>query len=107
MTVFLSYQDQGMSTTAIHKRLMVYREKAGVHITAHQLRHSFANDLVEANVPVTTVQKLMGHAWIATTQRYLAANNPKVRADFFLVAEQLDKWLQYQTGELVSGEVAS
>jgi site-specific recombinase XerD len=39
--VFLSYLGDGMSTTAIHKRLMRYREQAKVHLTAHRLRHSF------------------------------------------------------------------
>lgn len=91
--VFLSYQGQGLSTTAIHKRLMRYREEAGIHLTAHQLRHSFANDLVDADVPVVTVQKLMGHAWLSTTQLYLAANDHKVQADFYQVAGQLDSWL--------------
>ncbi|WP_420627689.1 tyrosine-type recombinase/integrase [Candidatus Leptofilum sp.] len=90
--LFLSYQQDGLSTTAIHKRLMRYRQAAGVQLTAHQLRHSFANDLVGAGVPVTTVQKLMGHAWIATTQRYLDANDQKVQAEFYAAAEQLDQW---------------
>ncbi len=75
---------------------MCYREAAGVHLTAHQLRHSFANDLVDADVPITTVQKLMGHAWLATTQLYLDANDRKVQADFYLAAGRLDSW---QTGE--------
>ena len=90
--VFLSYQHAGLSTTAIHKRLIKYRDEAGVHLTAHQLRHSFANDLVEADVPITTVQKLMGHAWLATTQLYLTANNRKVQADFYAAVGQLDSW---------------
>jgi integrase/recombinase XerD len=42
--VFLSYQGDGLSTTAIHYRLMDYRAEAGVTLTAHRLRHTFAND---------------------------------------------------------------
>ncbi|MDX1417678.1 MAG: tyrosine-type recombinase/integrase [Candidatus Promineifilaceae bacterium] len=90
--VFLSYQNDGMSTTAIHKRLMHYRKKAGVHLTAHQLRHSFANDLVCAEVPVTSIQKLLGHFWLTTTQTYVAANDPQVQADFFAAAQRLEGW---------------
>jgi site-specific recombinase XerD len=90
--VFLSYQNNGLSTTAIHKRLMRYREESGVYLTAHQLRHSFANDLVTANVPVTTIQKLLGHTWLTTTQTYVAANNPKVQSDFYTAANQLTGW---------------
>lgn len=90
--LFLSYQQNGLSTTAIHKRLMHYREKAGVHLTAHQLRHSFANDLVMADVPVTSIQKLLGHAWLSTTQTYVAANDPKIQSDFYAAAQQLTGW---------------
>lgn len=90
--VFLSYQQDGLSTTAIHKRLMRYREQAGVEITAHQLRHTFANDLVLVDVPVTSIQKLLGHAWLVTTQTYVAANDRKVQADFYQASQQLEGW---------------
>jgi site-specific recombinase XerD len=90
--LFLSYQGQGMSTTAIHKRLMVYRGWAGVDLTAHRLRHSFANDLVCADVPVTSIQKLLGHAWLATTQTYVSANDRQVQADFYAASEKMEGW---------------
>ncbi len=89
---FLSYLGDGMSTTAIHKRLMRYRDQSGVDITAHRLRHTFANDLVSANVPVTTIQKLMGHAWLDTTQTYVTANDPQVRAHFYAASSKLEGW---------------
>jgi site-specific recombinase XerD len=90
--LFLSYQLDGLSTTAIHKRLLRYREAADVNLTAHQLRHTFANDLVSADVPVTTIQKLLGHAWIATTQTYVAANDRQVQADFYQAVEAMEGW---------------
>lgn len=90
--VFLSYQGEGMSTTAVHKRLMRYREKAGVALTAHQLRHSFANDLVAVDVPVTSIQKLLGHSWLATTQTYASANDRKVQADFYAAIQKVEGW---------------
>ena len=90
--VFLSYQNKQMSSTAIHKRLIRYRDKAGVHFTAHQLRHTFANDLLTADMPVTSIQKLLGHAWLSTTQTYVAANDPQVQADFTAASKQLPGW---------------
>lgn len=90
--VFLSYQNQGMSTTAIHKRLMHYRELAGVSISAHGLRHSFASNLVNADVPVTTIQKLMGHRWLETTQTYILANDHQVAADYYAACQKLEGW---------------
>jgi len=90
--VFLSYQLDGLSTTAIHKRLMCYREQSGVYLTAHRLRHSFANDMVNANVPVTSIQKLLGHRWLESTQTYVQANDRHVKEDFYAACRKLEGW---------------
>ncbi|HRQ42667.1 MAG TPA: tyrosine-type recombinase/integrase [Chloroflexota bacterium] len=90
--VFLTYAGQGIGVRGIQKRLQQYRQAAGVHLTAHQLRHNFANNLVLADVPVTSIQKLLGHAWVGTTQNYIAANDAKVKADFVKAAAWLEAW---------------
>jgi site-specific recombinase XerD len=90
--VFLSYLGNGMSTTAIHLRLKRYRDQAGIEITAHRLRHTFANDLLSADMPVTSIQKLLGHAWLDTTQVYVAANDRQVQADFRAASSRLEGW---------------
>jgi site-specific recombinase XerD len=90
--VFRSYQLRGLSTTAIHKRLMVYREQAQVRLTCHRLRHSFANDLLSAGAPVTTIQKLMGHRWLETTQIYVQANDQTVQADYYAACLKIEGW---------------
>lgn len=97
--VFLSYQNKGLSTTSIHKRLMVYREQAGLTLTAHRLRHSFATDLVNADAAVTSIQKLMGHRWLETTQLYILANDKRVREDYYAACEKLESW-QYLGGTI-------
>ena len=58
---------------------MRYRAQAEIHLTAHRLRHSFANDLVAADAPVTSIQKLLGHRWLETTQIYVQANDQPSR----------------------------
>lgn len=88
-TVFLTYAQTGIGVRGIQKRLQRYRQTAGVELTAHQLRHNFANNLVLADVPVTSIQKLLGHVWVGTTQNYIAANDSKVKADFLKAAEWL------------------
>jgi site-specific recombinase XerD len=90
--VFLAYHRDGLSTTAIHKRLMRYRQEAEVSLTAHRLRHSFANDLLAADVPVTTIQKLLGHRWLETTQVYVQANDRQVAADYYAACDKLEGW---------------
>jgi len=96
--VFLSYQNKGLSTTSIHKRLMRYREQAGLNITAHRLRHSFATDLVNADAAVTSIQKLMGHRWLETTQIYMLANDKQVCEDYYAACRKLESW-QYLGGD--------
>ncbi len=91
--VFLSYLEKGLSTTSIHNRLMKYREEAGIRITAHRLRHSFANDLLNADAPITSIQKLMGHRWIESTQTYVMANDKQVCADYYAACAKLEGWV--------------
>jgi integrase/recombinase XerD len=90
--VFLSYLEEGLSTTSIHNCLLKYRQAAGIRITAHRLRHSFANDLLNANAPITSIQKLMGHRWIETTQNYVMANDKQVCADYYAACAKLEGW---------------
>jgi site-specific recombinase XerD len=91
--VFLSYLEDGLSTTSIHKRLSKYREVANAQITAHRLRHSFANDMLNADAPITSIQKLMGHRWIESTQTYVMANDKQVCRDYYAACEKLEGWL--------------
>jgi len=90
--VFLSYLEEGLSTTSIHNRLLKYRELAGIQITAHRLRHSFANDLLNAEAPITSIQKLLGHRWIESTQTYVMANDRQVCADYYAACAKLEGW---------------
>ncbi|MEZ4589989.1 MAG: tyrosine-type recombinase/integrase [Chloroflexota bacterium] len=91
-TVFLTYAGEGIGVRGIQKRLQQYRQLAGIDLTAHQLRHNFANNLVLADVPVTSIQKLLGHVWVGTTQNYIAANDAKVKADFVKATAWLEAW---------------
>lgn len=91
--VFLSYLEDGLSTTAIHKRLMRYRAQAGLALSAHRLRHSFANDLLNADVPITSIQRLMGHRWIESTQTYVMANDGQVCADYYAACAKIEGWV--------------
>ena len=92
--VFLTYQLKGLSTHAIQMRLDTYRQLAGVNFTCHQLRHSFASDLNEVDVPITSIQVLMGHTWIETTMQYIQASDRKVQSDFLSASQKLEGWLE-------------
>jgi len=64
------------SRQALHKALVGYGYKVGLkekRIHCHMLRHTFAMNVVRAGAGIHTVQRLLGHASIETTQIYLRA----------------------------------
>jgi site-specific recombinase XerD len=50
-----------ITVTGIQLQIAAYGRRAGVRLTCHQLRHTFARQLIEVGTPVTTVQRLLGH----------------------------------------------
>ena len=90
--VFISYQHKKLSTTSINARIQHLRKRSEVDLTAHRLRHTFADQLLSAGMPITSIQKLMGHRFVETTQNYAMANDKQVEADFYAACEKLEGW---------------
>ena len=69
MSVFDKHMDIGSAQSAIKAACRDCGFKR--RISAHTLRHSFATHLLERNVSIIVVQKLLGHSCIKTTEKYL------------------------------------
>ena len=96
--VFVNRSGKRLTITGIQLVLAAYCKRAGVWITCHQFRHTFGRHLVEARVPVTTIQKLMGHARIKTTQTYLYISDTQVQADYEAAMKQVMERLSLAEG---------
>jgi integrase/recombinase XerD len=71
--LFLNAAGKRISTQGIAKIITQLREDGGIkrHITPHMLRHTVATLLLRNGVDIRVVQEFLGHASIATTQRYV------------------------------------
>jgi site-specific recombinase XerD len=95
--VFLNRFGRRLSVTAIQKRLGVYCRQAGIWVTCHQLRHTFGRHMTEARVPVTTIQKLLGHARLKTTEVYMHISDSQVQEDYQTAIMQISRILPLES----------
>ena len=78
---------QGISVRGIQNRMEYYTKKTGLNISCHHLRHTMATQMLNADAELSTIQDLLGHRWITTTQKYCTVFNLKVQRDYFKAME--------------------
>jgi len=76
-----------ISIRGIQKRMEYYARKASLRVSCHHLRHTMATQLLNADADLTTIQDLLGHSNVKTTQRYCRVSNLKVQRDYFKAME--------------------
>jgi integrase/recombinase XerC len=91
--LFLSQRGSPISVSGIQYRLRQHCQTAGVALTCHQLRHTFARRMVENGLPVDSLAKLLGHNDLQSTQRYIDGADPTLRADFTAAMTALESAL--------------
>ncbi len=72
-----------LSVRGIQKRIESYARKSELSVSCHRLRHTLATQLLNADADLATIQDLLGHSQITTTQRYCRVANLKVQRDYY------------------------
>jgi site-specific recombinase XerD len=72
-----------ISVRGIQKRIEYYAGKAEIEVSCHHLRHTMATQLLNADADLVTIQDLLGHSKITTTQCYCRVSNLKVQRDYY------------------------
>lgn len=78
---FQNYEDLRLTPRSIQRIIQNYKVKAGIveNITPHGLRHLFATDLLRNGADIRSVQALLGHASVTTTQIYTHVTDKQLR----------------------------
>ena len=79
--VFLNRSGRPLSRMGVWKILRLYVERAGIskRVTPHTMRHSFATHLLEGGADLASVQEMLGHADISTTEIYTHVDRSHLR----------------------------
>jgi site-specific recombinase XerD len=88
--LFLSERKQRLSVRAIQYTLTAWCRKLGLsRIHVHQLRHSYATRLANANISSMLLKDLLGHSSFSTTQRYFKLHDTTLARGYFSAMEYL------------------
>jgi len=82
--MFLNKQGGRLTPRSIERKLVMYVNKSALHkkITPHTLRHAFASHLLQGGADLRTVQELLGHVSLSTTQVYTHLNKDQIKDTF-------------------------
>ena len=93
-----------LSVRGIQKRIEYYGRKSSLDVSCHRLRHTMATQLLNADAGLATIQDLLGHGQITTTQRYCRVANLKVQRDYYKAMQIVLQSMQAQEEEEDEGE---
>jgi site-specific recombinase XerD len=80
----------GLTPRSLRRRIRHYGQQCGVPVTAHQLRHTFASQMLAAGMSITSLQRYLGHENLNTTMIYAEVSDPMLQRDYYRGAATFD-----------------
>jgi len=99
--LFFTKKTKRIEVCTINERFKRYLALADIEKphSAKSLRHTFATQLLNAGVPLTTLQKLLGHDSITTTQLYARLSDRTKRRNYFAAMDRVQARQHVEKGE--------
>ena len=91
--VFISRLQKRISVSGIQSMLRELCKRTGVNVTCHQFRHTYGRRMAEAGMSVTSLQKLLGHESLRTTQVYVHLSDPHLRVEYERATQKVQELL--------------
>ncbi len=83
-------QHGALHPRSLQRRLVHYSHQCSVPVTAQHLRHTFASQRLAAGMPVSSLQRYLGHEHLDTTMIYAEVSDPLLRQDYYQGIATLD-----------------